>query len=119
MRASLALLLFAGCYEENWTIVDKRPNASESRFWGRVTNHDGTFMSGVSNYPLMPGEPTRFTVSGPLPVVEIRNMSVKAWLRDPTDTTPCEVDTCEPDAGSPTVELKNVSYPWNYNITFE
>lgn len=119
ISAAMFGVLVSGCFEENWIITDRRPDAGETAFFALVSNFDGSPVRGVENFGLVPGETARFTVSSPLPVMELRNLSVKAWLRDPADTTPCEFPTCAPGVGDPTVELKNRSWPWVYEINFK
>jgi hypothetical protein len=117
MRTSiLALaLLQSACYSEDWIIHDQR-GLGAANFWATVVNGQGQPLTFISHYPLNPAGRTQLNLSSPIPVIELKDLEVTAWV-DATGTNEC-LEECHPHDGDPVVKLSDRNWPFVYEIVF-
>ena len=97
-------------------VIDER-GIGASNFWGRVANFDGETIVWIDNYPLNPSGRTQLNITTPLPVFEVKDLTVTAWA-DATGTRECIGDECRPLEGDPVVTLRERNWPYVYQIVF-
>lgn len=117
MRTPLHLvlsLLQSACFSQDWTVVDQRGLGAAS-FWSTVADSQGP-LTCLSHYPLSPTGRTQINVTTSVPVGDIKDLEVTAWV-DASGTNEC-LDDCLPRDGDPVVKLSRRNWPYVYEIVF-
>jgi hypothetical protein len=115
-----AILMGCNDYSEDWTVLDKRPNAMPLNYAAIQRNFDG-MVYGASGFELTPGKAVHYNVTASGNVLDLHDVEITAWLDVNGKPFPvgCQDLTCTPEPGDPVVVVKKKGPPWVFNIVFE